>query len=535
LANNHFDVNPTTLPAWQELIKHASSLKKKRIEALFAEDKLRNSNFSIKQKNFFLDYSKNLITKEVLLSLLSLADQALLKDHTTAFFAGEKINTSEKKPAVHMALRGHKKDNYRSEGKPIYEQIAYSLSKVKDISSKVRNGTWLGSTGRAITDVIHIGVGGSDLGPKMACQALRTHAHESINIHFISNADGSEILATTSILDPETTLVIIASKSFSTLETILNASTTMQWLQKSLGLKNPQSSTHVIAVTASKQKAASYGIDPSRILEFEEWVGGRFSLWSSIGLSVSIYIGHDNFTDMLDGAREMDIHFNTAPYEHNLPVMLALIGIWNNNFLDAHTCAVIPYCERLSLFPEYLQQLEMESNGKSVSLNNKPLGYATSPIVWGKTGSDAQHAFFQLLHQGSHLIPVNFIGFINDKTSNKKHHDFLLGNLIAQSSALMIGRSNEELPMYQRQPGNNPSNMLLIDELTPSSFGALIALYEHKTFIQGSIWNINSFDQWGVELGKEMTENLLDTNKSLEFTDTSAQYLALYMKEHTSS
>ena len=238
---------------------------------------------------------------------------------------------------------------------------------------------------------------------------------------------------------------------------------------------------------------------------------------------------------MLDGAREMDIHFNTAPYKHNLPVMLALIGIWNNNFLDAHTCAVIPYCERLSLLPAYLQQLEMESNGKSVSLNNKPLGYATSPIVWGKTGSDAQHAFFQLLHQGSHLIPVNFIGFINDKTSNKKHHDFLLGNLIAQSSALMIGRSNEELPMYQRQPGNNPSNMLLIDELTPSSFGALIALYEHKTFIQGSIWNINSFDQWGVELGKEMTENLLDTNKSLEFTDTSAQYLALYIKEHTSS
>ena len=534
MANNHFDVNPTTLPAWQELTKHASSLKKKRIEALFAEDKLRNSNFSIKHKGFLLDYSKNLVTEEVLLSLFSLADQALLKDHTAAFFAGEKINTSEKKSAVHMALRGHKKDNYRSEGKPIYEQIAYSLSKVKDISSKVRNGTWLGSTGRAITDVIHIGVGGSDLGPRMACQALRAHAHESINIHFVSNADGSEILAITRMLDPETTLVIITSKSFSTLEAMLNAGTAMRWLQKSLGLKSPQSSTHVIAVTSSKQKAASYGIDPSRILEFEEWVGGRFSLWSSVGLSVSIYIGHDNFTHMLDGAREMDIHFNTAPYEHNLPVMLALIGIWNNNFLDAHTCAVIPYCERLSLLPAYLQQLEMESNGKSVSINNKTLEYRTSPIIWGKTGSDAQHAFFQLLHQGSHLVPVNFIGFINDTTSNKQHHDFLLGNLIAQSSALMTGRSDEKLPAYKTQPGNNPSNVLLIDELTPSNFGALIALYEHKTFIQGSIWNINSFDQWGVELGKEMTEKLLDTNKGLESSDASAQYLASYIQERTS-
>ena len=535
MANNHFDVNPTTLPAWQELTKHASSLKKKRIEALFAEDKLRNSNFSIKHKGFLLDYSKNLVTEEVLLSLFSLADQALLKDHTAAFFAGEKINTSEKKSAIHMALRGHKKDNYRIEGEPIYGQIACSLNKIQDISLNVRNGAWLGSTGRSITDVVHIGVGGSDLGPRLACQALRAHAHESINIHFISNADGSEILATIKTLDPETTLVIIVSKSFSTLETMLNAGTTMQWLQKSLGLKNPQSSTHVIAVTANKQKAASYGIDPSRILKFEEWVGGRFSLWSSVGLSVSIYMGHDNFVHMLDGAREMDIHFHTAPYKRNLPVMLALIGIWNNNFLDAHTCAVIPYCERLSLLPAYLQQLEMESNGKSVSLGNNPLGYATSPIVWGKTGSDAQHAFFQLLHQGSHFVPVNFIGFINDKTSNKKHHAFLLGNLIAQSSALMIGRSDKELPMHQRQSGNNPSNILLIDELTPSSFGALIALYEHKTFIQGSIWNINSFDQWGVKLGKEMTENLLDTNTSLEFTDTSAQYLALYIKEHTSS
>ena len=532
MNNSWLGVNPTTLTAWKELKQHAALLKEKRIATLFTEDTKRCANFSLKHNDFMLDFSKNLVTKEVMQSLFSLANQAGLKAHTDAFFSGDKINTTEKKPALHMALRGHKEDNYRIENNPIHHLVSSSLDDIKDISEKVRNGLWLGSTGKSIRDIIHIGVGGSDLGPRMACQALRVHAHELINVHFISNADGSEVLATTKHLDPETTLVIIASKSFTTTETTLNAETAIKWLKESLGLKNPQSSTHVIAVTENIKKANLYGIKASRILKLEEWVGGRFSLWSSVGLSVSIYIGFDNFKSMLDGAREMDMHFKNTPYENNLPVLLALIGIWNNNFLHARTYAIIPYCERLSHLPAYLQQLEMESNGKSVSLDEERLEYPTNPIVWGKTGSDAQHAFFQLLHQGTHFAPVDFIGFVSDQTSNQKHHNFLLGNLIAQSSALMLGRPDEEFSLHKNYSGNKPSNVLLIDELTPSNFGSLIALYEHKVFVQGSIWNINSFDQWGVELGKEMTEQVLRPQKNARDADPSAKFLADYTSEH---
>tara|TARA_R110001592_G_scaffold363341_1_gene684413 strand:+ start:27866 stop:29473 length:1608 start_codon:yes stop_codon:yes gene_type:complete len=534
LTNTSYGIPPTSLPAWLELKNLARTIKTKSILELFDSDALRAQHLSIKHGELFLDYSKNFINDQVMSSLLSLAKQSQLKTHTEALFNGEAINTSEQRAVLHMALRGNKEDNYLHNNEPVYDQVERALSQVSAISHQLREGSWLGSTGKAITDVIHIGVGGSDLGPRMACQALRPYNHSSINVHFVSNTDGAEVLSTINKLNPETTLLIIVSKSFSTQETMLNAKTALDWLQNSLELAQPQSSKHVIAVTASRNNAEKYGINPTRILEFEEWVGGRFSLWSSVGLSVSICIGHDNFVAMLNGAREMDIHFRSSPPEQNMPIILALIGIWHNNFINAHTQAVIPYCERLKLLPAYLQQLEMESNGKSVSLSDEAIDYSTAPIIWGQPGTDSQHAFFQLLHQGTHYVPVDFIGFINDPSSNKEHHKFLLSNLIAQASALMTGRPINNLAPHKAYQGNKPSNTLLIDELTPKNFGAMIALYEHKVFIQGSIWNINSYDQWGVELGKEMTKKVL-SEKAMEdpSIDASTHHLQNYIQAHT--
>jgi glucose-6-phosphate isomerase len=513
-------VSPQTLPAWEKLKTLANTIQNESIAGLFDKDKTRSQRFSVKCNELFLDYSKNLMNNQVLSSLFDLAHQSALGEHTRAMFAGDAINTSEQRAVLHTALRGHSEDGYSYQGKPLQCQIDQSLKQVAKISQQVREGSWLASTGQSVTDVVHLGVGGSDLGPRMACQALRSYAHKQITTHFVSNADGAEILSTLERLNAETTLIIIVSKSFSTQETMLNANTALDWLAQTLNLVQPQSSSHVIAVTADKEKAINFGIDPSRILQFEEWVGGRYSLWSSVGLSVSISIGYKNFKEMLDGARDMDIHFQETPYEQNMPVIMALIGIWYNNFLQAHTQAVIPYCERLALLPSYLQQLEMESNGKSVSLSDEHIPYATAPIIWGQTGTDGQHAFFQLLHQGTHYVPIDFIGFINDPSSNGQHHRFLLSNLLAQASALMTGKDAENVPAHKIYKGNKPSNILLIKELTPRNFGSLIALYEHKTFVQGSIWNINSYDQWGVELGKKMTEEVLkddiDHNKSID-------------------
>ena len=536
LKNNGFGVSPKTLPAWQELEELAESIENKSIVTLFNEDTLRSQRLSIQHDELFLDYSKNLVDNRVLSSLFSLANQSLLKHHRSAMFKGEPINTTEQRAVLHMALRGKEEDNYRYNDEPVHEKVEISLNQVSTISHQIRQGLWLGSTGKAITDVIHLGVGGSDLGPRMACQALRAYGHSIINLHFVSNADGAEILSTIKDLNPETTLIIIVSKSFSTQETMLNAGTALKWLQASLKIPDPQASPHVIAVTANRTNAEKYGINRSRILEFQDWVGGRFSLWSSVGLSVSIYIGHDNFIAMLDGARKMDIHFKTAPFEQNMPVILALLGIWYNNFLNARTQAIIPYCERMTLLPAYLQQLEMESNGKSTSLDNKPLDYATAPIIWGQTGTDAQHAFFQLLHQGTHYSPLDLIGFINDPLSNQEHHSFLLNNLIAQAAALMKGKSGDGVPTHKTYKGNKPSNILLVNELSPKNFGAIIALYEHKVFVQGSIWNINSYDQWGVELGKKMTSELLSKNDSdIGQFDNSTQLLFEHIQKYTRS
>lgn len=527
-------VSPETLPAWKKLEDLAKSIKDENIIDLFHQDPNRSQDFSIQYDELFLDYSKNLINSQVMSSLIDLAKQTSITSHLTAMCNGEAINTTEDRAVLHMALRGHREDDFLLNNKPVHDEVEPALEQMSIISHQVREGEWLGSTGKKITDVIHLGVGGSDLGPRMACQALRAYAHKTINIHFVSNTDGAEILSTISALNPETTLVLIVSKSFGTQETMLNAHTALNWLGQSLELQNPQNSEHVIAITANRKIATEYGIHPSRILEFQEWVGGRYSLWSNVGLSISICIGHDNFKSMLEGARNVDIHFKTAPLEQNMPVIIALVSLWYNDFLDTHTQAVIPYCERLTLLPSYLQQLEMESNGKSVSINGQPVNYATAPIIWGQTGTDSQHAFFQLLHQGTHYVPVDFIGFINDSLSNKEHHNFLLSNLIAQASALMTGKNEKELPTHKLYKGNKPSNILLIKELSPKNFGALVALYEHKVFIQGSILNINSYDQWGVELGKNMTKKILCSNLSEDDSiDPSTLNLQNYIHKNT--
>lgn len=526
--------SPTSLPAWHELLNLKESILEQNILELFNKNPARSKKLSIQHNELFLDYSKNLVDDQVMASLLALANQSTLSAHTEAMFAGELVNTTEQRAALHPALRGKAEDNYTLNGMPVHEQVELALSKVSSISDQIRHGKWLGTTGKAMTDIIHLGVGGSELGPRMACQALQAYAHPDIKIHFVSNADGAEILSTLKRLNPETTLIIIASKSFTTEETMLNAQSALNWLEAALDLSHVQSSTHVIGITANRENALAFGIDPSHILEFQEWVGGRYSLWSSIGLSIAICIGYTNFKSMLSGAREMDIHFKTTPFERNMPVILALLGIWYSNFLNAQTIAVIPYCERLTLLPDYLQQLDMESNGKSVSLNDEPLGYSTAPVLWGQTGTDGQHAFFQLLHQGSHLVPIDFIAAVNDPLSNEKHHNFLLNNLLAQASALMIGQGEDGRAPHKIYPGNKPSNILLMNELSPKNFGALVALYEHKVFVQGSIWNINSYDQWGVELGKQMTRKLLsDDNSVIKAFDPSTQQLSEHIHQNT--
>jgi glucose-6-phosphate isomerase len=393
------------------------------------------------------------------------------------------------------------------------------------VSEKIRNGQWQGSTGKKITDVINIGIGGSDLGPKLACNGLNEFAHPEIKLHFISNVDGAEILTTLAKLNPETTLVALASKTFTTQETLLNAKTAIHWFEQTLGLAQAQTSSHFIGLTANKANAVAYGIPESQILEFAEWVGGRYSLWSSIGLSIAISIGFDGFVEMLRGAREMDIHFQQAPLDQNMPVIMALLGIWYSNFMGAQSSAVIPYCERLLLLPSYLQQLDMESNGKATTLQGKATEYDTGPIIWGQTGTNGQHAFFQLLHQGTRLVPIDFIAAVKDALSNEEHHRVLLGNMLGQSAALMTGQPAPEAEQHRYYPGNKPSNTLLMDRLSPKNFGALIALYEHKVFVQGSIWNINCFDQWGVELGKKMANRLLDDNLDRTTLDPSSQSL----------
>jgi glucose-6-phosphate isomerase len=525
---------PTATRAWKNLQQLAETAQAQSISALFSSDPERSRDMSVACGELMLDYSKNLVSKQTWQALLQLAAESPLESHRAAMFSGENINTTEDRAVLHAALRAEIGDQTLASAADESDQrvrlVKQQLANVKQVSEKIRSGQWLGSTGKAITDVINIGIGGSDLGPKLACNALQEFAHPGLTLHFISNVDGAEILTTLKKLNPETTLVALASKTFTTQETLLNAKTARHWFANTLGLENAQTSSHFIGLTANRENARAYGIPDDQILEFAEWVGGRYSLWSSIGLSIAISIGYDNFVEMLAGAREMDLHFQQAPTGQNMPVILALLGIWYSNFLDAQSTAVIPYCERLLLLPAYLQQLDMESNGKSTTLDGQPVDYQTGPILWGQTGTNGQHAFFQLLHQGTRLVPIDFIAAAVDNLSNQEHHRVLLGNMLAQGSALMCGQPAPKDEPFRYYPGNKPSNTLLLKSLSPKNFGALIALYEHKVFVQGSIWNINSFDQWGVELGKKMANQLLaESDGEQAQLDPSTSALSAYI------
>jgi len=517
--------SPNATEAWSTLESLATSMGNCTIQDFFNSETNRANRMTLKVDELLLDYSKNLVSNEVFQQLLALAEQSNLKAHRSAMFAGEVINTTEDRAVLHAALRAEPEDTTSPESGIRNQLVKAQLEQVRLVSEKIRDGQWLGSTGKIITDVINIGIGGSDLGPKLACNALTEFSNPDINLHFISNVDGAEILSTLAKLNPETTLVALASKTFTTQETLLNAKTVINWFEKNLGLVQAQTSTHFIGLTANKPNALAYGIPESQILEFSEWVGGRYSLWSSIGLSIAISIGFDKFVQMLAGARAMDLHFQTAPLGNNMPVIMALLGIWYSNFKGAQSSAVIPYCERLLLLPSYLQQLDMESNGKATTLHGKSTDYDTGPIIWGQTGTNGQHAFFQLLHQGTRLVPIDFIASVKDGLSNEEHHRVLLGNMLGQSAALMTGQPAPYGEQHRYYPGNKPSNTLLMDRLSPKNFGALIALYEHKVFVQGNIWNINCFDQWGVELGKKMANRLLDADLDRSTLDPSSQSL----------
>ena len=533
-SNTAADYKPTATPAWKTLEQQAKKALQQNISDFFDQNPQRSSQMSVQSGELFLDYSKNLVSDKTWQALLELAAQSPLEQHRDAMFSGKKINTTEGRAVLHGALRAEIGDQTVASAAAESDQrinlVKQQLADVELVSEKIRSGQWLGSTGKAITDVVNIGIGGSDLGPKLACSALQEFAHPDIKLHFISNVDGAEILTTLNRLNPETTLVALASKTFTTHETLLNAKTARNWFAETLGLENAQSSSHFVGLTANRANALAYGIPADQILEFAEWVGGRYSLWSSIGLSIAISIGFEKFVEMLAGAREMDLHFQQAPLAENMPVIMALLGIWYSNFLGAQSNAVIPYCERLLLLPSYLQQLDMESNGKSTTLHGESIDYQTGAILWGQTGTNGQHAFFQLLHQGTRMVPIDFVAAAVDNLSNEEHHRVLLGNMLAQASALMCGQEAPEGEAYRYYPGNKPSNVLLLDQLSPKNFGALIALYEHKVFVQGSIWNINSFDQWGVELGKKMANQLLasDTTDTADKAELDPSTTALF-------
>ena len=458
----------------------------------------RVEQYSISAAGLHVDFSKHLVDDDVRSALLGLAESVGILDLAKQVFAGEPVNRTEHRAALHMAMREPSPDL----DPETTNQIVAARERLKSVSDSIRKGSWSGSV---ITDVINIGIGGSDLGPHMACSALREFS-DGPRCHFISNVDGAALLNLLDGLNPETTLPIVSSKTFTTSETMVNARTTLAWLKNSSKLARPEE--RCIAVTAYPDNARTFGIPTDQILTFPESIGGRYSLWSSIGLPVCIAIGYDAFSELLSGAAAMDDHFLSTPPDRNIPLTLGLLAVWYNNFLGAQSHAVIPYCQRLRLLIDHLQQLEMESNGKSVTLSGNQVETETGPVTWGQTGTNGQHAFFQLLHQGTRLIPVDFIGVIRDRLSNSSHHRLLLANMIAQSEALMLGASDENL--HRHLPGNRPSTTILLDELTPATLGALIALYEHRVFTQAAIWDTNPYDQFGVELGKTLTGSILD-------------------------
>ncbi|MGB3829975.1 MAG: glucose-6-phosphate isomerase [Ornithinimicrobium sp.] len=507
----------TQLPEWQALQEHYEQMKAVHLRSLFADDPDRGQRLSAQVGGVYLDYSKHRVTDETLSLLIDLATARGLRERAEAMFTGEKINTTEDRAVLHTALRAASDAVIEVDGHNVVPDVHEVLARMRTFANQVRDGEWTGHTGERITTVVNIGIGGSDLGPAMAYGALRDYSRRDMDFRFVSNVDATDVVEATRDLDPARTLFIVASKTFTTVETLTNATTAREWLVASLG--EEAVAKHFVAVSTNEEKVADFGIDTDNMFGFWDWVGGRYSFTSAIGLSLMVAIGPDGFEDMLAGFREVDEHFRSAPFEENLPVLMGLLGVWYGNFFGAETHAVLPYSQYLQRFSAYLQQLDMESNGKSVTIDGSPVDTQTGPVVWGEPGTNGQHAFYQLIHQGTKLIPADFIGvmepFHTGEGSLGDHHDLLTANLLAQTEALAMGKTAEEveadgvsgvLVAHKTFAGNSPTSTITLDALTPHTLGMLVALYEHKVFVQGVIWDVNSFDQWGVELGKMLAK-----------------------------
>jgi len=504
--------------AWTALASHYKKVAQLHLRQLFADDPARGEQMSLEAIGLYLDYSKNRITAKTLKLLLKLANEAGLKARIEAMFSGEKINVTEKRAVLHTALRAPKDASILVDGKDVVPDVHAVLDRMAGFSNRVRSGEWQGHTGKRIRNVINIGIGGSDLGPVMAYEALRHYSERSMTFRFVSNVDGTDFAEAVNDLDPTETLFIVSSKTFTTLETMTNAQTARSWSLKGLGGDEKAIAKHFVAVSTNAAEVSKFGIDTANMFGFWDWVGGRYSMDSAIGLSTMIAVGPENFRAMLDGFHQMDEHFRTASFEANLPVLMGLLSVWNNDFLGAETVAVLPYEQYLKRFPAYLQQLTMESNGKHVTMEGQPVAHATGPIYWGEPGTNGQHSFYQLIHQGTRIIPCDFIAFVKTLNPLGRHHDMLLANVFAQAEALAFGKTAEEvkaegtpdwLVPHRVFEGNRPSNTILAESLTPQTLGKFIALYEHVVFTQGVLWNIDSFDQWGVELGKVLAQRII--------------------------
>ncbi len=512
----------TTSKAWIALQSHYHQSQNDSLREAFKRDTNRFNKFSVSFNDILFDYSKNRITDQTLPLLIDLANHVELNEKIEAMFSGEKINTTEHRAVLHTALRNRSNHPVYVDGHDVMPEINRVLAKMRTFCASVRSGDWKGYTGKAITDIVNIGIGGSGLGPKMVSTALKPYSSDTLNVHYVSNIDQTNIVEILKPLSAETTLFIVASKVFSTQETMMNAKSAKKWFLDRT--KDPLTiAKHFVAISTHAENVAKFGIDTNNMFEFWDWVGGRYSLWSAVGLSIALYIGMDNFEELLQGAHEADLHFRNTPYEQNIPVIMALLGIWYNNFFNAESHALLPYDQSLCYFADYFQQGDMESNGKSITLQGEKVDYSTGPIIWGQPGTNGQHAFFQLIHQGTKLIPCDFLAAANSHYKLPEHHDILISNFLAQPEALMNGITAEEVkkkltPAEQTDPvlvaskvfdGNKPSSSFLFKKLTPKTLGSLLAFYEHKTFVQGAIWNINSFDQMGVELGKVLAKVIL--------------------------
>jgi len=504
--------------AWSALASQYNTVSKLHLRQLFADDPKRGQRMAVEAVGLYLDYSKNRVTHETLRLLVQLAAESGLQVRIEAMFRGEKINITEKRAVLHVALRAPRGASLVVDGKNVVPEVHAVLDKMANFSNRVRSGTWLGHTGKRIRNVVNIGIGGSDLGPVMAYEALKHYSERAMNIRFVSNIDGTDFAEAVRDLDPSETLFIVSSKTFTTLETMTNAHTARAWSLVGLGGDERSVAKHFVAVSTNAAEVAKFGIDTANMFEFWDWVGGRYSMDSAIGLSTMVAIGPDNFRAMLDGLHQMDEHFRTTPFETNLPVLMGLLSLWYNDFFGAQTVAVLPYEQYLKRFPAYLQQLTMESNGKHVTLDGQRVAHNTGPIYWGEPGTNGQHSFYQLIHQGTRLIPCDFIAFVKPMNPLGRHHDMLLANVFAQTEALAFGKTAEQvkaegtpdwLVPHRVFEGNRPSNTILAEQLTPETLGKLVALYEHSVFTQGVIWNIDSFDQWGVELGKVLAQRII--------------------------